>query len=249
MIRSAMKLWRKSMMIGALCLAPGVAISQSAASAQACHGADFTPGDDLPFIIFSSHSYPAVDRKMSQDFDVDRLADLAAIGKFAGLAVNDMFVPLLMLPCSHEVYDATACRPNFLFGAAAAAEDVNLTGERLSFTLIDEDAGVVNQVIIGNRSYDSLSLTSEKGGATTVSSWNRASDGTETYEGSSGDGNIVRYTERPDCSGEGYIAEAENGAVTHTADFSWTSTKADDFVLTYELCSYVDGKDCESGAF
>jgi hypothetical protein len=138
---------------------------------------------------------------------------------------------------------------NFLFGGAAKVEDVSLTGERLSYRLIDEDDDVVNAIVIGNRSYDSLTLTSTKGGATTTSIWSRSGDGTETYAGDGGGGNVISYTERPDCSGEAYIAEAEGGSIKATTELSWTSTAAADFTLTYTMCSYVDGTDCVNGAF
>ena len=237
--------WTNAIGVGLCCLVPSIAVSQDSAALRSCHGVDFQAGDDIPYIIFSSHSYPAVSAKMEQDFGSERLTDLLALGKFSGLAINDMFVPLLTVPCSHETYDATGCRPNFLFGGGV--EDASLTGERLSFTLIDED--VVNQIVIGNRNYDSLTLTSTKGASVTTSAWSRLGDGTEVYSGDSGDGNVIRYTERPDCSGEGYIAQAENGSVKQTFEISWTSTTAADFTLSYTLCNYVDGTDCVSGAF
>ncbi|WP_341368527.1 hypothetical protein [Yoonia sp. BS5-3] len=235
--------------VGLLCIIPTVAAAQSSAALRACHGVDFDPSDDAPFIIFSAHSYPAVAEKMDRDFDTEDLPDLLALGKFSSFAIHDAFVPLLMVPCSYEAYDATGCRTNFLFGASQKVEDVTRTGERLSFTLIDEEDGVVNTIVVGNRSYDDMTLTSTKGGTVTTSSWSRAGDGTETYEGNGGDGNVIRYTERSDCSGEGYIAEAENGVVRRTFDASWTSTKEATFTLTYEMCNFVDGTDCVSGSF
>lgn len=237
--------WGKLTGLGLFCVFPALVAAQQSAALLSCHGVDFEPGADIPFIIFSSHGYPAVTAKMEQDFGTERLTDLLALGKFSGLAVNDMFVPLLTLPCSYDTYEATGCGPNFLFGGGV--ENASLTGERLSFTLIDED--VVNEVVIGNRNYDSLTLTSTKGAAVTTSAWSRLGDGTEIYSGDSGDGNVIRYTERPDCSGEGYIAQAENGSVKQTFEVNWTSTTAADFTLSYTLCNYVDGTDCVSGAF
>ncbi len=249
MHRSKTTIWSSFIAVCAVCVMPTVVVSQSSAALRSCHGVDFEAGDDTPYIIFSSHSYPAVDAKMNQDFGTERLDDLVAIGQFASLAVNDMFVPALTLPCSHETYDATGCRMNFLFGGAAKVEAVSLVGERLSYNLIDEDDGVVNTIVVGNRSYDSLTLASTNDSGTTTSAWNRAGDGTETYAGDSGDGNVVSYTERSDCSGEAYIAQAEGGAVKATTELSWTSTTAADFTLTYTMCNYVDGTECVSGAF
>lgn len=241
-------LLRKSIGVGLVCIMPTVTMSQSSGALRACHGVDFDPTDDVPFIIFSSHSYPAVATKMDRDFATEDLPDLLALGKFSGFAIQDAFVPLLVLPCSYETYDATGCRRSFLFGGSGQVDDVSLIGERLSFTLTDEDDGVVNELVFGNRSYDSLTLTATRGAAVTTSTWTRAADGTETYLGDSGDGNVVRYTERSDCSGQGYVAQAEGGAVKQTFEASWTSTKAADFTLTYTMCNYVDGTDCVSGA-
>jgi len=222
---------------------------------QSCMDPYFDPKQDLPFITFNSPAYPAVEDKRNaledkvdalSDDDLgtatELLADTMTLGKFSVISMIDVFVPAISMQCNYDFYDASGCKTStFISGGSIKIKDVKTDGPRLSFTSINEAGNEEVKIVFANRNYDGLTMIRENLNGTVTASWDRSSDGIETFESSDTKGEIVKYTENPDCSGKAHATQVTSYGDTRTTDFEWTSTKKTKFQLKYKLCEPSEG--------
>ncbi len=208
----------------------------------------YNAADDLQhYVTLDSPGYPdvaAVVDALSEGDPFENAVPLRAIGDFMQMGISDLTLPLLAAVCSYEMYAANECAGNMFWPSNVT--EASLNGETLRFTIqVDQD--VVQQVEISNPQFDKATIANLQGEVVQTDTWTRQPDGTETYTSIAINGDETAYTERPDCSGEGYVVRHNANGLLMTNTFSWSSAKTG-FTFQYKICGYQNDPGCHEGA-
>lgn len=227
-------------------------VSINTAVSNACMSPDFDATEDEAFILLDASHYPSVIKKLDKMED-QRYAipegDLKALAKaledaqgMGGLAVGaglgSSLIPNFNIICNYELYEEAECATSELLAAGIfELTDVSKSNDRLMFSTRNPSTGATATITYENPDFNRYAIsTVDADGITMDAQWNRTEGGTETYESTSSDGRIGRYTENPDCSGTFYSSGKDRRGKIQVHDYSWTSTLIDDFTVNFEIC-------------
>jgi len=176
--------------------------------------------------------------------------DMIALSQFTFIMGIDLQPKTQMPLCNFELYETDKCQLMArMMGDGFRVENVLLEGGALSFTVVQVAENIQTNIQLGNTDLDDVKMNVVTGGRRTMrGDWTRDTDGTE-YLVASGDGDIYRYTERPDCSGTASWHRGGKNGRPGTSSFTWASARKADFDMSYRLCTENDlgEEQCNSG--
>lgn len=239
---------------------------------RACNEPGYRPGQPDTYPALHSPLYPVIEAKQQElaaavkalapkvtDEDMyDLEADLLLRGKinvlnqFVFVMGQDLAPRYLLNICNIDGYENDQCRMmQVLSGGRVALTNFERDGDSLGYVADLPADGSRTTLTIANRDLDGLLLQMS---STTTGAyrgeWERAVDGTETFNATGTDGTFS-YTEKPDCSGEARAIRTDDGGHPWELYWRWSSVREPQtFWMQYSECTVngLNERECSSGS-